>query len=140
LKVVWNDKKVLRAVDREVDRVERRGAALVAATAKVLVPKDERQLVGEIVIKKSRYRDGGYMVYAQPPGTASDEFYAAYVEYGHAFPYVGRAGLAKARGVTQYSIREAGIVAKTVAPRPFMRPAVKKWRRIVRAMLKRAIT
>jgi hypothetical protein len=42
LTVEWNDKKVLRAVDREVDRVERRGAALVAATAKVLVPKDER--------------------------------------------------------------------------------------------------
>jgi HK97 gp10 family phage protein len=137
--VEWNEGRVLKAVGREADRMERRGAALVAATAKMLVPKDERQLVGEIVIKKSKYRDGGLLVYAQPPGTPSDEYYATYVEFGHAAPYQGYASVSKKTGLSIYRLRKAGLINKTTAPKPFMRPAVKKWRRVVTEMLKRAI-
>jgi hypothetical protein len=47
LKVVWNDKRVLRAVDREVDKVERRLSQMVRRTAQALAPK----LTGTLAIE-----------------------------------------------------------------------------------------
>jgi hypothetical protein len=68
LKVVWNDKRVLRAVDREVDKVERRLSQMVRRTAQALAPKLTGTLAIETTVRKSKYRDGGYIVQSQGPG------------------------------------------------------------------------
>jgi hypothetical protein len=138
MKVVWEDKKVLAAIGKEADRVAKRGASLVAMTAKNKVPKREHNLVNRIIRRKSKYE--GWIVWAQPPGTASKDYYALFVEYGHAAPYQGRAGLAKSTGRSEYSIRMSGVVKKTVAARPFMRPAIKKWRRYIMDLWRKQIT
>ena len=142
MKVVWDDKKIMAAIGKEADRVAKRGASLVAMTAKHKVPKDEHNLVHRIIRRKSKYE--GYIVWAQPPGTKTEDYYALFVEYGHAAPHKGRAGLAKKMGRSEYFIRKSGLVDKTakdfIAARPFMRPAIKKWRRYVIELWRRQIT
>jgi HK97 gp10 family phage protein len=108
--VEWNDKRVLRAVDREVDKVERRLSQMVRRTAQALAPKLTGTLAIETTVKKSKYRDGGYIVQSQGPGNYS-RYYASFVEFG----------------------------AHNAPAQPFLRPATNKYKIIGKLLLKRAI-
>jgi HK97 gp10 family phage protein len=138
--VVWEDDKVLKAIEAEAERVEKLGAHMVQGAAKSMVGKKTGNLHRQIVVQKSKWPGGGYLVYAQPPGTPTDEFYAAYVEYGHAKPYQGRESIAKARGISVYAVRKAGLVVKHIPAHPFMRPAMNKYRKVIQAMWRRQLT
>lgn len=111
MKVVWNDDKVLRDIDRKTDRVEKRLAQMVKRTAQALTPVRTGTLRSEIKIRVSRFEDGGYMVQPQGPGNYS-RYYASFVELG----------------------------TSDTAAQPYLRPSFKKHQRTGHIMLKRALT
>lgn len=108
--VVWNDKKVIDAIDRNVELAERRIAAMVTAAAKANAPKRTGTLRVEIAMKKSKFKGGGYIVQAQGPGNYT-RYYASFVELG----------------------------THDTAAQPYLRPATNRYKTIGQAMLKRAI-
>ena len=111
IRVEWHDDKVLKAVGRETEKVERRLAKLVQRTAEALAPRQTGKLKSEIDIRSSKFADGGYIVQAQGPGNYT-RYYASFVELG----------------------------THKMAPQPYLRPAINKWQAIGHQMLKRVIS
>ena len=110
VKVEWNSKPVIDAIDKNVAKTEKRIAQVVRRTAMALVPKISGTLRSEIKINASKFKGGGY--YVQPQGPRNyTRYYASFVEFG-----TSRAG-----------------------SQPYMRPAIKKNERLGHVMLKRAI-
>jgi HK97 gp10 family phage protein len=84
-RIVWNDKAFLKKVGVVAEDVAAEGADMVLKDAKrILMSKAKHptgKLASEIVIKKSKFEGGGYIVIAQPPG-GYDDYYAIFVELG----------------------------------------------------------
>lgn len=120
----WHDKEFLATVDAAVEVASREGAELVEKDMKRLVPVDTGELRNAIKIKKSKFRDGGYIVGVfenNPPADFGKSLgaKALSVEYGHAGP-------GAATSATGKRIKGA---AKVARPRPFIKPALHKNKR-----------
>jgi len=79
--IVWNDKEVLRVVDRELKEATKEGAEIVAASAQRRVPVKTGDLKRSIKVKESKFEDGGHIVGAQFKGDYK-KYYASFVELG----------------------------------------------------------
>ena len=112
MRTEWrNINEVLVEMQGPLDDVSKEGAELIAAEMKSLVPVDTGTLQNSIKVKKSRFAGGGYIIQAQGSGDY-ERYYASFVEFG-SHPGGG----------------------KTYKPdSPFMRPAVKKYKRKIARM------
>lgn len=78
MKTRWFPEKFLKEVDRVIGRNLQEVAEKVEADAKFLCPVDSGDLKKSIKSYKSKYEDGGYIVWAG----GGDEYYASFVELG----------------------------------------------------------
>jgi len=108
-RIVWNDKAFMARVNAVAEKVAEDGAEMVLRDAKrILMSKAKHptgKLASEIKLIKSKFKGGGYIVIAQPPG-GYDDYYAIFVELGTP----NKAG--KRRGSTEAM--------------PYLRPALHK--------------
>ena len=85
--VEWFSKKLIRNIRDIIDDISEQGAEWVAADARRLVPVSKKpdgeidHLKTRLDVRKSKFKDGGYSVYAQGPNNY-DKFYAIFVELG----------------------------------------------------------
>lgn len=94
-RIVWHDKKFTAEVQEVADEVAEEGADMVLNDAQQILMRDAKhptgKLASEIEVKKSKFKDGGFIVIAQGPGNY-DKFYATFVELGthkmDAIPYL----------------------------------------------------
>ena len=114
--VVWEAEKVIRGVNAATEAAEKESAEAVAKAAKSFVHVDTGEIKEAITVFKSQYKNGGYII-----GVFDDQaknfneslgLAAISLEYGHALPKQGR------------STRKKKDIVKSVAPRPFLRPAL----------------
>ena len=127
LKIDWRDEELLNDMTAVLDEATDRVADVVLADAKRRAPKDTGKLASEIEIKKSKYPGGGRVVAAQGPGNYT-KFYASFVELGHYSSMYGRFN------------RKSSKSGRTYVPaQPFLRPAIKKARRILRKYVQEGI-
>jgi len=84
--IVWNVKDVLKAVDRIAEEVAEEGAGLVLKDAKRLLMSRAKSPTGELAsqidVRKSKFKDGGFLVMSQGPGTWKPPYRATFVELG----------------------------------------------------------
>ena len=78
MKFDWQIKPFMDKVERENQQACKRGAQIVAKDARRRCPVDTGDLVNSIRVKKSKYKDGGYVVLTGGGGT----FYWRWVHYG----------------------------------------------------------
>jgi len=135
-RIKWHQKQVIKASAAAVDAACDEGADLVLADAKRLVPVKTGKLRAAIQKRKSKFKDGGYIVGVFDDAAAGGRWQdtlgarAVFVEFGHAGPGRGK-GTVDPTGVK--GKWESG--AKVVPPKPFLRPALKKNRTRIRKLI-----
>ena len=111
----WNGKRVIAASQMQTDIALYKAAIYAAKVARQKVPVDEGDLKSAIDVKKSKFKNGGYLmgVFDDSGKSFEDSLgaIAVYVEYGHAAPGRGRKG------------------KKVAKEKPFIRPAMKSLKR-----------
>jgi len=128
IKIDWKDDELIALAEREIDAVNEKAADLVVDYAKrnlrVNSAVDEANLVNEIDIRKSKFKHGGLVVVAQGPGNYS-RYYASFIELGGHYSLWGK--YSRKKGNSKEGPYFKG--------RPYLRPAVKKVRRMFRKMM-----
>lgn len=114
--IEWNGKEVLNAAVIILDKVTKEVAENVMKDAKRILRQkaettSERGLLTQFDVRKSKYKDGGYLVMCQGPGNWHPPYHASFVELG----------------------------TYKDDPKPFMRPARKKNIRKANQMFKAAM-
>ena len=116
--VEWNGKEVLNAAKISLDRVTRKVAANGLVDARRILQRKaktttEKGLLTQFSIQKSKYKDGGLLVYCQGPGRWHPPYHASFMELGtykdDAKPYMRPArkkNLSKARKMYQDEINK----------------------------------
>lgn len=79
--LIWKSQKLIDDIRNAAEVATRKGAEMVAKEARTLCPWDTGALATSIEMKKSKFRDGGWIVVAQAPGNYH-RFYATFVELG----------------------------------------------------------
>ncbi len=107
--IEWNGKEVLNAAVIILGKVTKEVAENVMEDAKRILrhkakTKSERGLLKQFSIEKSKFKDGGLLVYCQGPGKWWPPYHASFLELG----------LHKTREMDA---------------KPFMRPAYKRYKR-----------
>ena len=100
----WDGDDLMEKMYALADKVTERMGNEALATAQALAPEYTGKLKSEIEIKKSKFEGGGVAIVAQGPGNYS-RFYASFVELG-----------------THSTVNQPA--------QPFLRPTIKKIRRI----------
>ena len=136
LKIDWEDEELLKNVSTLIDQVTEQVASTAVNIAQKLVRVDTGTLRSEIEMTKSRLSPGTWIVEAQGPGNYS-EFYATFLELGHHSSQGGRFTRNKNKIKAGTAKPMAGGV--WVPGHPFMRPTLKRIRRIMRKSMKDAI-
>ena len=113
----WNDKALLKNVAKIADIKTKEGAKRVLRDAKRRVDKDSRTLVGEIEVKRGKFRNGDWVVEAQGTGNYT-KYYAIFVELGHYSSVWGTYLRPKSGGSLK------GISPIHIPKRPYLRPAL----------------
>lgn len=133
MKLDWNSDQLLLAVDAALDDACKDAADDAANTMRRLVSKDSGELANAIDARRSEFARGGYVIgiFGTPTTRWEDSLggRAWFLEYGHAFPGEGQFSAAKKLGVGRSKVRRQNLAAKSVAPKPFMRPALRRLRR-----------
>jgi HK97 gp10 family phage protein len=98
ISIAWNDKKVVALIEAAIDRGAKEVAENILRSAQASTSfKDKTgRLRSSIKMAKSKFKNGGYIVYADAP-------HAHLIEFGHKGGFGGGVG-----------------------PKPFMRNALKK--------------
>ena len=83
----WFGKEVLEATNKAMAEVSKEVAENVMADAKKILKRDaktttEKGLLSQFYIEKSKYKDGGYVVWCQGPKKWHPPFHASYLEMG----------------------------------------------------------
>lgn len=82
MKVDWrNTNDVIAEIQAPLDDVCRKGAEMIARDARARVPVDTGTLKGQIDIKESKFKGGGWIVEAQGSDNYS-KFYSSFIEFG----------------------------------------------------------
>ena len=116
--VEWFGEKILEQVNSVAAKVSKEIAEDVMKDAKAILKRTattttERGLLSQFYVAKSKFKNGGYLVYCQGPKKWYKPYHASFLEMGSwVFPY----GNKKRRKVY-------------LPPKPFMRPAANKNRR-----------
>ena len=129
IRIDWRDKEVVAEVRAAVDRGAKKGAERIYKDAKNSTEFEDETgtLRKSIKMAKSKFKNGGHVVYADAP-------HAHLVEYGHEMVVGGtlpgspgkRVAFKKARKAANPKNTGKGKVVGTVPPQPFMRNALKK--------------
>ena len=118
----WNDKALLKNVSKITDIKTKQGAEQVLKDAKRRVHKDTRTLVGEIKLKRGKFKQGDWVVEAQGTGDYT-KYYAIFVELGHYSSvwgtYVRPRGGGSLKGISPIHIPK----------KPYLRPALNENKR-----------
>ena len=114
--IEWHDKEALNAAKIVLDKVSEKVANNVMKDARrILIQKatttTERGLKDQFDVQKSKFKDGGFLVYCQGPGNWRKPYHASFLEMG---TYKDEA-------------------------KPFMRPAKKLWERKANQMYQAAL-
>jgi hypothetical protein len=128
-RVVFHTDQFLEKVDRATNSVAYEGAKYAAGQMRRRASHDQR-MKSAIKIKKSRFKNGGYVVGVFDQSGRWEDSLAAraiYQSYGHAAPYGGR----------RHVGRRA--VVKTVIGNKFIQDSLKATRTAVRRMAKGAL-
>lgn len=125
-RIIWKDKEFLQAARAAVETASEKGADLVLRSAQRKVPVDTGRLKRSLGKRKSKFRDGGWIVGvfdSTPGGRWRDTMgaRAVFVEYGHAGPGMGK-GRRGSSGLGR--IWKAG--SKVAEGKPFLKPALKR--------------
>jgi len=132
IKIDWQDDELISLAEREVDGVVDKAADLVVDYAKrnlrVNLAVESGDLVNQIDIRKSKYKHGGLVVVAQGPGNYN-RYYASFIELGGHYSLWGK--YSRKKGNSKEGPHFEG--------RPYLRPAVKKVRRMFRKMMVEAL-
>ena len=101
--IEWHEKEVLNAVKIVLRNVSKEVAENVMKDAKRILKQKAKTttaggLLSQFDVRKSKFKDGGYLVYCQGPGNWRPPYHASFVEMG--------------------TFKDE--------PKPFMRPAYKK--------------
>lgn len=113
MRIDWDGDDLMERMYKLADEVTAKMAAVALNTAQSLVPVDEGTLRSQIDLKISMFEGGGAAIVAQGPDNY-ERFYATFTELG----------THKTRNVPS---------------QPFLRPAIKKVRRIFKKSIQAAI-
>ena len=106
MKIEWNDKEVIAKIAAISGGVAEKGAEMVAADARRMVPVKTGALKKSIRVSKSKFKDGGHIVSMG----GGDQYYGSFVELGaagkSAHPFL-RPALARNKGKIRKMFREA---------------------------------
>lgn len=85
--IEWHGTKVLNAAKLVLDRVSKKVANNVMEDAKRILKRKaknptERGLLSQFDVRKSKFKDGGYIVTSQGPGNFRGKYHASFVEMG----------------------------------------------------------
>ena len=85
--VEWHEKEVLNAAKLVLDQVSKEVAENVMKDAKQILRQKaetttERGLLSQFEVRKSKYKDGGHLVYCQGPGNWRPPYHASFLEMG----------------------------------------------------------
>lgn len=124
----WNDDKVIKITEEIVKQVSKEGAVKIRGDIRrklsSMAKRGQAGLLGTIKAKKSRFKDGGYMVgvFDDKGGKWEESFgaQALFVEFGHAKPDDPRG-------------------PKVTPAHPFFRPAINKNKRWIKSRFKKAL-
>lgn len=111
-----NSREYKKMIDGLMDHVARRGADIVCADAKQLVPVLTGQLKGQIEVKRGKFEKMDFNIEAQGPGNYS-RYYAIFVELGSTIHPYGNPN-----------------ATKHLPAQPYLRPALKKNRKKITQM------
>jgi len=81
MRIEWNDKDLIKKSKKAAEVAARKGAALVVADANRMCPVDTGNLRNSISPKKSKFKDGGFIVEAYGD-MGKKRYYATQVEFG----------------------------------------------------------
>lgn len=81
-RIEWNAESVIRAIEGAVEVASKKGAKKVAATARRLIDDKSGALSESVRVKKSKFKDGGYVVLVGGKGSWGDAWWAPFVELG----------------------------------------------------------
>ena len=116
--IEWFAEKILGRISKAAEKTSKKVAEDVGDDAEAILKQKattttERGLLDQFSIKKSKFKNGGYLVYCQGPGKWRKPYHASFVEMGSwVHPY----GNKKRKKVY-------------LPPKPFMRPAASKNRK-----------
>lgn len=113
IKIDWQGDELMERMFDLADKVSLEMGHVALDTANALVPIDTGKLISEIELKISKFEGGGVAVVAQAPGNY-DRFYATFVELGTH-------------------------TTRNNPAQPYLRPAIKKVRRIFKKAVQDAI-
>ena len=110
----WHDKEVLNAAKIVLGNVSKEVAENVMNDAKRILKQKaktttETGLLDQFDVRKSKFKDGGWLVYCQGPGNWHEPYHASFMERG---------------APNKEGKRHGAVEAK-----PFMRPAKERWKR-----------
>ena len=85
--IKWYGNKVLSKAESVVAEVSKDVAEIVMRDAKKILRQKaktttEYGLLDQFQVKKSKFKDGGYLVYSQGPGKWRKPYHASFVEMG----------------------------------------------------------
>jgi HK97 gp10 family phage protein len=115
LKIDWNDESLMSRIADILDEVTGNAAELAFRTADSLVPVDTGELRNSLEVSKSKYKNGGHIVFSRIR-TKDEAIKFNSIEFGKVTPN-----------------------GTYVPPQPFMRPAIRRVRRVLRNNMQDAI-
>ena len=127
LKIDWQDDELMAKVSDLVDAETEFIAGVGRDIAQEMAPHDTGKLASEIKVSASKFNKNQWVIEAQGPGNYS-RFYATFVELGHYSSMWRKKGSYAAK---------SGVY---VPPDPFMRPMLRKVRKLFRARVKAALS
>lgn len=85
--VEWFGDEILKATDKLMEKVSKEVAGKVMADAKKILKQKaetttERGLLSQFYIEKSKYKDGGYVIWCQGPKNWHPPYHASFLEMG----------------------------------------------------------
>jgi hypothetical protein len=125
MKIEWRGKEVREKIKNIVQAVSRDGAVLIAKHTRQAIPWDTGVLATSVEVRKSKFKDGGYMVVVQGKGNY-EHYYASFVELGGHSSEWGR--YVKGQKAGAY-----------IAPKPYLRPSMHKNKHKIHRMYKDAL-
>lgn len=138
IELKWHAHKVMVEVNSTMKDVSKKVANNVMKDAKQILrqkakTKSESSLLDQFSVVKSKYKDGGYLVYCQGPKKWWPPYHASFVELGAYSSVYGTYKRPKGGGSLK------GISPIYIKPKPFLRPAYKKNKRKADKMFQDAL-
>jgi len=118
MKVEFYQGNFTKILEDGLKKATKKGAKIVADDARARCPKKTGKLAATIRVKKSKFEDGGHLVYVGD----REAYYGLMVELGTPGTWSRSRRAAKKAGLKRRTLK---VERKPVGPKPYMRPALK---------------